>query len=178
MFRDYLDLLKKVDDFTNNLKAKHNEKITCHSGCSKCCITGITVWKIEFDHLQTNSPSYKLTSPPDDSSRCKFLNANGLCSIYKIRPLVCRLWGLPLMIGPDTADSLHKLDSSITKNGSGSVLMCCDLNFDGDISKAALPANDLLNADLVLTTLAAINHVYCEKFDSDVTKRFSIESII
>ena len=26
--------------------------------------------------------------------RCPYLNEKGLCSIYKFRPLICRLWGL------------------------------------------------------------------------------------
>jgi hypothetical protein len=180
MFKDYKELLNKIDSFLVDLRNRYPQSIKCKMKCSECCVAGINLWRVEFDRISTciNDEGIEIYSSSCKSDRCVMLDENGLCSIYHARPVVCRLWGAPLLLSSsDSTDNIERTPhiSAPCKIGSSEkTLICCSKNFSEEIKSGTLPANDMLNGDLVLTTLAAINHVYCEKNDLDPTERISI----
>lgn len=77
----------------------------CH-GCTKCCAESVNTHYVEFLHIfryfQENRRLYELLIPKIlrhyflemvEKAACPFLNEEGLCHIYRYRPLVCRLFG-------------------------------------------------------------------------------------
>jgi Fe-S-cluster containining protein len=85
---------------------------------------------------------------PFQGYRCSFLQADGACGIYELRPVVCRSHGLPLQfkdLGEAEGEDLVFRD-------------VCYLNFQAqDIS--ALPPQDVLNLDTLNTLLAMLNRM-------------------
>ncbi len=175
-FQNYRNLLAKIDHFAATLTAKYPQSFACKQGCSSCCVAGITVWRVEYDHIAFSAHTQLPYELPDEAMArmCCFLDNQGCCAIYPARPVVCRLWGLPLAIpagseeewGIRTATSLHAHHGSI---------ICCNLNFQNTPTLSELDSKELLNTKTVITTLAAINHVYCTMFGYDPNERFSLK---
>ena len=102
----YIELCRVVEENSNELSQKFTTQITCKAGCHSCCIPEISISKIEkeiiknfvqqnlnvFNKLQNierNNP-HKLT-------RCQMLDRQGNCSIYEVRPIICRTHGYPIL---------------------------------------------------------------------------------
>jgi Fe-S-cluster containining protein len=89
------------------------EKIACHAGCGHCCIVNVAVLAPEIDaiiaYLSRRMPRHQLRRLAlraeelfhqvhglDDVERlitrraCLLLDGSGCCSIYPVRPLLCR----------------------------------------------------------------------------------------
>jgi len=130
MFSDYTALLDKIDQLVTEIRSSHPGKIVCKPGCNSCCVSNITVWRIEYDRIRQFIESKNPEPGQRSESECPFLNDDELCSIYPVRPVVCRLWGIP---------------------------------------------KDMINTEIILTTLAAINHVYCKKLELDPEERRRID---
>jgi Fe-S-cluster containining protein len=87
--------------------------VACGPGCDRCCVVNVSVLAPESDAIaeylrQTLSPSalcsqreklntlYNHTRWLDDEERiisnhrCAFLDSHGSCSVYPVRPLLCR----------------------------------------------------------------------------------------
>lgn len=175
-FQNYRNLLAKIDHFATSLMAKYPHSFACKQGCSSCCVAGITVWRVEHDHITFSTHTNLPTTLPDEAKArtCCFLDSQGSCTVYPTRPVVCRLWGLPLAIpagseeewGIRTATSLQKHQGSI---------ICCNLNFQTHPTLSELNPNELLNTKTAISTLAAINHVYCTMYGYDPNERFSLK---
>lgn len=83
------------DAEAEEVQARHGARITCHRGCSGCCIDGLQVWSVEADRIEHEAAEV-LDSPPGPEGACAFLAPDGACRIYAQRPYVCRTQGLPL----------------------------------------------------------------------------------
>lgn len=66
-------------------------KINCKKLCHECC-GPIAMSKIEHDRILKESGKV----PTYDKKRqaCGFLNKQNECKVYRIRPFICRLFGL------------------------------------------------------------------------------------
>ncbi|WP_129599175.1 YkgJ family cysteine cluster protein [Anaerophilus nitritogenes] len=75
-------------------------------GCTKCCMESVSTHFVEFlniIHYLINRPQlYKMILPKIvkyyflemvDKNKCPFLDEEGKCMIYDVRPLVCRVFG-------------------------------------------------------------------------------------
>ncbi len=108
------DLQEKASDFFAQYEKKYQKQMKCASGCSHCCIAGLSIfsweaelildwfksldkeeaerivglWKNKSDTSFTNVSGEKATS-------CSFL-VNDQCSIYPRRPIICRTQGMGL----------------------------------------------------------------------------------
>jgi Fe-S-cluster containining protein len=171
----YKKLLQKIDQHIEKVRRRYPRAFVCKSGCADCCVSGISVWRIEYEnireYLKLSAVSFQSSAKKD---KCPFLNDECLCSIYTCRPIVCRLWGAPILFGPGeyplpNADEISKRITS-----DKGVLTCCNKNFTEDSSLKKTKAEDIINLDLVLSTLAAINHVYCKELGFDPTERFKL----
>jgi hypothetical protein len=169
MFKNYQQLLEKIDSFVSVVIAKHPDSFRCGPGCAKCCVGGITVWRVEADHIAASN-ARKARNASNAGDACAFLNDEGLCTIYEARPVVCRLWGAPLMIpaGREPEWGIRDHTSDPRERGT---LTCCDLNFRKDLNLQDLQIGDAINVETVIRTLAAINHVYCKENGLDPEER-------
>jgi hypothetical protein len=84
--------LTALYDFMDKLAA-HIHKITpCAKGCSNCCHFNVSISELEADYIAQEA-KINLTKDrlPQDfhGQPCPFLK-NNACSIYSVRPFVCR----------------------------------------------------------------------------------------
>jgi len=185
MFHDYEQLIKKIDRFGEALKRKYAQSFACRAGCAGCCVAGIRVWRVEFDHIRrTHLDKRGMTKPSSTTraGRCAWQGENDRCTIYDVRPVVCRLWGLPLFIpeGKISEWTSSAIDRSVRAKESGAegTLTCCELNFTAAPALEDLPLADAVNYEIVIQTLAAINHVYCKGEGIDPAERLSLEAVL
>ncbi len=135
-----ITLQENASEFFDKTQKKHSAQMECKAGCSKCCMTDISVFEIESDRIQEwfDSQAEEIQNnlktkwqTPVEAGACTFLY-EGQCSIYEARPLICRTQGLPLFVA------------------SENVLDYCPLNFKaGDPEK-----NDWLNLERMNTLLS------------------------
>ena len=145
----YVELLRKIDAKVSEIRSRHPSAFSCARRCHGCCAPGLTVSALEAesireylsrDGIASNAAQTLAETRPHARARCGFLTAEGDCSIYEARPIVCRSHGAPI----------------VTPDGERDV---CPLNFDG-IRLDELPAVDLLNAETVNVLLALLNRRY------------------
>ncbi|NOS84961.1 MAG: YkgJ family cysteine cluster protein [Ignavibacteria bacterium] len=109
-FYDITSLIQS--EFDRNLDI-YGDKIQCRKGCSKCCsqifnITLIDVWIIgehvrslpaeQREALQQKAREYidNVVSDRRADNPCPALGAEGECTIYEARPVICRRFGMPI----------------------------------------------------------------------------------
>jgi len=103
-------LNKIVDDFMskkiNDVKVKLDKKISCSKGCDFCCYSEVTITMPEainmlnycIDHnIELKTEQLKIQAYKNNFSeikyadrRCTFLDENGSCKVYEVRPNSCR----------------------------------------------------------------------------------------
>jgi Fe-S-cluster containining protein len=133
-------LQENASGFFDKISAKYSSQMKCKEGCSKCCHTDISIFRVEserikdwFNGLATveQAELKALWQTKNEPGACTFLY-NDRCSIYEARPVICRTQGAPLFLA--------------TEN----VLDYCPLNFEsGDPEKA-----DWLNLERLNTMLS------------------------
>ena len=163
-YAQYQRLVAKVDAFGQAIRQQYSTQITCHAGCDGCCYQHFTVFPVEAEALaqavaalsvqerqhlhaqvqQETNPWHVVETP----SPCVLL-AQGRCSVYQGRPLICRMHGFPLA-------------SAMIEGSGGLQRDCCPLNF------SAMPLQDIApqavyNLDLVNQTLVAINYLFVQE---------------
>lgn len=149
---EYQALLAKVDAFSARAEAAQADGLNCRPGCDGCCRLKRSAWAVELDHIR----SWVDRQPPgrraelaarrsepavQAGTRCVFLDADGRCAIYPVRPVICRTHG-PVARMPDGA------------------LGWCALNFtdlEPEAVGAAVPASAILDIDLLNRMLALVN---------------------
>jgi len=93
-------ILKKSYAFIDRImQADINPHLTCKRGCSHCCTIPVAVCAPEAhliaQHTRRNldlSEEEPLTAEQNADAPCVFLK-NNECSIYEVRPYVCRTFG-------------------------------------------------------------------------------------
>lgn len=83
---------------------RHPKALACRSGCADCCVAGISVNQVEADAIsgwledlppEQQAKIAKLAARPEESS-CVLLDEDMACSIYPVRPVICRVFGIPM----------------------------------------------------------------------------------
>ena len=102
----YSELCRVIEESSNEISQKFITQITCKVGCHSCCIPKLSISKIEKerikDFVQQNLSVYKRLQDiekdnPHKSMRCLMLDEKGKCSIYEVRPVICRTHGYPIL---------------------------------------------------------------------------------
>jgi uncharacterized protein len=92
----YRELRRKTDMRAKELEMLHGSHLTCRRGCSQCCVN-LTVFPVEFhailEELRHLVPAVEMQLY--SKATCALL-AQGLCTIYASRPMICRTHGLPV----------------------------------------------------------------------------------
>ncbi|HEY8402056.1 MAG TPA: YkgJ family cysteine cluster protein [Cytophagaceae bacterium] len=125
---------KEVDDSTSNIYALYKSKLKCRKGCSSCCQDDIEIFGVEAALIRNNYPQLLEEGHPAKVGACAFLDAEGGCRIYESRPLICRVFGMPLrwLEGPKR----HQKD----------IRSVCALNFENETIND-LPVEHCLHMD-------------------------------
>jgi Fe-S-cluster containining protein len=89
-----IDKLKQLFKLTDELTSKLSSITSCKSGCGNCCHINVSITEHEAKILAdyTGSElenSSSLVRPDFHGSPCPFLS-NEKCSVYLVRPFVCR----------------------------------------------------------------------------------------
>lgn len=106
--RDLERLHAEIDRATAPLEARHRARLRCGRGCHDCCVDDLTVFEVEADRIRSAHGALLGEGVPHPAGRCAFLDGDGACRVYDVRPYVCRTQGLPLRwIEPEDAAELR-----------------------------------------------------------------------
>jgi Fe-S-cluster containining protein len=144
-------LYDRIDQNFARISGKYPESINCRSGCFQCCAPNLTVSQIEAQSIRqyigssedsTNALLRLKNKPAHGRLHCQLLGADGSCSIYQARPVVCRSHGIPLQYGRND-------EATVSRS-------VCPLNFnEKDIVQ--IDHQDVMNMETVNTILATLN---------------------
>ncbi len=128
----YLILRKKAEQETTRLFKQHKMEVKCSKGCSECC-DDISVLPIEWfflkQWLKENQDTIRslMRTRYHGENRCPFLQKDdGSCCIYPIRPIICRVHGLPIRYSVEEYDLTGQ---RIFRTPPEYTFAWCELNF-------------------------------------------------
>ena len=159
---DYLALLEKVSTKFDEIHARNASRMRCGRGCHSCCAPELTVFAVERENLRRfieSAPGLEArlkaleAADPHRGARCKMLDASGVCSVYEARPVVCRSHGAPIFAKSE---------------GGAPIRDACPLNFEEIEDLMKLPAEDVINIDLLNQILALVNRRFVSEGDGNV----------
>ncbi len=162
---NYHSLLAKVDDLCRTIQQSLGAAITCHAGCSSCCLP-ISVFPVEAAAMI--EAAGRLAA--DDLRRLKEhlaawsggevcpLLSNGRCLLYEARPIICRTHGLPVLF---TEGDERRTD-------------VCPLNCRG---MEQLPGEVVLDLERLNTLLVSVNVLYLREFGLKLPERIRLEEL-
>lgn len=132
--------------------------LRCGPGCDGCCMQ-FSVLPVEAA-LIAQAVAAKGLSLENNQKTCVLLK-DGLCSIYDLRPVICRTQGLPLAYIDEEAGAIE--------------VSACPLNFPDDYP---LSHEELLYMDPFNGRLAELNVRYCRENDLDPEKRIPLAACL
>jgi len=142
----YPELAAKVDAFFQRVEQRHGSDLQCHTGCSDCCHTRLTVTTVEAsaisDEISTRPADRRAALAANaraSTDRCAALDPQGRCLIYSVRPIVCRSHGAPIRL----------------REGSLPVVRACFRNFPAGPENAA--ADCILDQQTLSALVLAVN---------------------
>jgi uncharacterized protein len=160
MLANYRGLLAEVDRISSALEARYDAHLECKPGCTSCCRHDLTVFEVEAASVRAallNLPQetqaiiieqaegVRARKALGQRHTCPFL-IDSRCSIYELRPVICRTQGLPLLI--KTEDGTDAVDF-------------CPVNFSAPGAYGELDPQYLLPLDFINVKLALANITYC-----------------
>jgi hypothetical protein len=100
-------LRQKVDDHFEGARARNPDQFACRSGCSSCCQAGFGVFELEAADIRKHLAVLREANPElrqriraqatdPTRERCALL-VDDRCSVYEVRPIICRSMGLPVL---------------------------------------------------------------------------------
>lgn len=150
---EYASLVAEVDLLVDTLAGRLLEHIRCAPGCSSCCRT-FSVCPLERSLLAMFS---RPLLQPCGGSQCQLL-VDDRCSVYPLRPLICRTQGVPIGYVDDVLEQIE--------------VSACSLNF---AESHSFTADDLLFLDPFNSRLAELNRRYCLENGLDTSLRLPLE---
>lgn len=127
----------------DSLQQQHAPRLQCRKGCHACCQDDITIFGLEAAYIQLHANTLLTQGTPHPTGQCAFLDEHGACRIYTARPLICRMYGLPLR----WIESIHQ-----KKKEERAI---CSLN-ETDTSIDELPAHQCFTATPYEAALALL----------------------
>lgn len=162
---NYHRLLEKVDQLCDGITTLLGDAITCHAGCSSCCIA-ISVFPVEAAALieaaaQLSPERYQLLkdrlAQPRSDEQCPLLYEDQ-CLLYQARPIICRTHGLPILISED----------------AGRRVDVCPLNCQG---LERLPGGALIDLERLNELLVSVNVLYLREFGIKLPERIELTTL-
>jgi Fe-S-cluster containining protein len=154
----YHELIEDIDSLITKLTGdRFRQTLQCRPGCAECCI-GFSILPLEAALVKEG---LKQLEPVDgqEGKSCQLL-AKNRCSIYEIRPIICRTQGLPI--------------AYIDESSSCIEVSACLLNFPDDHQ---FEQEDLLFMDQFNSRLAELNIQYCLTVSLEPRQRIAIADL-
>jgi uncharacterized protein len=156
-YKLYSDLLSRCDSFASKIMDRYAGNIACRAGCSQCCILK-TVFPVEAYNIQQYiaQSGFSAEKPSRaDNRQCRFLK-DDRCSIYPVRPVICRTHGYPVII-------------------DGNIDFCPE-NF---IGIKTIESENILDLDKLNHALAVINKGFVDNLEVPLPlERISFDDLI
>jgi len=154
--KEYYRLIQEGDCLYQKTKEYFGSCILCKAGCSDCCVN-IAVFPVEWYAitLWLEAHGFAFLDLPD-AHHCVFLK-NGGCGIYPIRPLICRVSGVPLMYLTEDDDYP---DGQAPAHPEYQVTWC-EYNFrdiSGEASQKVMSDDTVIDMEALNVRLAEINY--------------------
>ncbi len=141
---DYRELIEDIESMMKTLTAEHfSTVLQCRPGCSECCMQ-FSVLPLEAAILATER-NLQNNIADRKSEKCLLLD-NDLCTVYEIRPIICRTQGLALAYIDEEAGAIE--------------VSACPLNFPDDF---LFTHENVLYMDQFNQRLAELNLRYCQE---------------
>ena len=138
----YYDLIANIDDLMATLiKERFRQTLNCRPGCAECC-TNFSILPLEAALVKERLKQFEPVEGKEDNN-CALL-ADNCCTIYDVRPIICRTQGLPI--------------AYIDEGSSCIEVSACHLNFPDDHQ---FEQEDLLFMDQFNSRLVELNIQYC-----------------
>jgi hypothetical protein len=96
MADDIASLHHDVDEGVREIERRNAGRLQCRRGCAGCCVDDLTVFEVEAEPIRRRHAELLSRGEPHPEGACAFLDSEGACRIYDVRPYVCRTQGLPL----------------------------------------------------------------------------------
>ena len=148
---NYENLISEIDDLHNKLAAIHQQNMKCKKGCDQCCMD-LMVFPVEYYAIKEKIKASGIQLPQASETKnspCAFL-LDHLCSIYAVRPLICRTHGLPLLY-------MHEEDWHLNH---------CPINFD-QVDDDYFTFENTYPQDKYNSKLYLINKSFIENFNEE-----------
>ena len=144
------DLYQKVAEFEDKRTDSFVQKLECKKGCNQCCYTDFSIFETEAENIkiwfeslsldEKEKLKQKLATTQEDKDGigpCAFLK-DDVCTIYHVRPLICRTQGNAFMLEENGQQNLD----------------ICPLNEE---AIDQINQSDILNLELLNTILTKMN---------------------
>jgi len=155
----YRQLVAEIDEkIAEILSASLQTPLQCGPGCDGCCMQ-FSVLPVEAA-LVGQAVAVKGLNLEENQQSCVLLK-DGLCSIYDLRPVICRTQGLPLAYVDEEAGAIE--------------VSACPLNFPEDYP---LSHEELLYMDPFNSRLAQLNAQYCRENELDLEMRIPLAACL
>jgi Fe-S-cluster containining protein len=163
---NYHRLLRKVDQLCEGITTLLGDALTCHAGCSSCCVS-ISVFPVEAAALleaagQLSPEQYRLLkerlAQPHADEQCPLLS-DDRCLLYQARPIICRTHGLPILL---------------TDDGGQRRVDVCPHNCK---EIETLPGEALIDLERLNALLVSVNVLYLREFGIKLPERIKICSL-
>jgi hypothetical protein len=174
-----LELSAKVDAFGARVASRYPGELACGPGCDDCCnrrlsVTGVEAALIREALARLDAPARaaiarRAASAP--ASVCAALDAERCCSIYAVRPLVCRSHGVPIRFEPDERSAPSGQRSRLP------IIDACSKNFVGR-DLALLDPDSVMNQATLSTLLAAIDAAHADETARPRGQRFELLALL
>lgn len=116
-----------LDQVRDRIAKADYSKSQCSKGCSACCYVKVDASKEERERLK-KYPAIRSKDKPG----CPFLGPDEACTVYKDRPLMCRVHNV---ISDPKLCSTPKSDIQRLTNLQAEILVSAWLTVDGDVEE-------------------------------------------
>ena len=121
----YRNFLEHAEEHFNEISELNPGSFSCKEGCHACCEADLTVLEVEANNIRAYLNEHPEVvkqlqeieqTDPHQGTRCKMLNAQGKCSIYPVRPFICRSHGAPIAIAQEDYFQIDVCPLNFTDN--------------------------------------------------------------
>jgi Fe-S-cluster containining protein len=159
ILEEYRELITDIESMMKAITAEHfSTVLQCRPGCSECCMQ-FSVLPLEAAILATEL-NLKGATRSGKSEKCLLLH-DDLCTVYDLRPIICRTQGLALAYIDEEAGAIE--------------VSACPLNFPDDY-----PFNhdNVLYMDQFNQRLAELNLRYCHEAGLNPETRIALADLV